>query len=598
MPWSASAWVVASGWIERDDVRLDHHVLLLPQDGQDLVLDEAERLGHVLAAVLARGRARRRSPPTSRPRPRRSRGDAATAPADRRRQPQESPSRQTPTHPHPLRPILRADDDTLSPSSWPPRPRPRPSPPPTAPPSPAGRSRATLRSLRPRDPLRLHERQLRGLLRLRLHAHEGRDLRERRRRPARDRRLRDGRRGPRLGLLRHEPRPALARRADRLRRPGAARAGPPSPRAATTPRSRRARTRTTARRCGPSSRALEAQRPGRGPRARARSPGSRREGLEPESIRLVPESVLGLRVLKSGFMAQYAAGRAFVVPEATAEAAAATMAKLRARFAGRPAGERARRRGLLGAGPVPRAACSSSARARASPASRTSARTPTARPSRRRSPAACPRADIGRASRRAPTRSWPRDDEAGLRRRASGPGRAAGRPRRPAGSGRRTRAQSPQRTSRCAAGSARKCSRPRRELPVALGVGQVAQHVGHRQALRARPLAAAAHRAVVGPDPSSRATSFCSSAGVHGSAIARRFSSSWAMSVVLGIVVWTKGLRSVHLRAESIPPFAASVSRAADRLGPAPAGHHLHGHDADAGVVERLHERRRCGRPS
>ena len=58
------------------------------------------------------------------------------------------------------------------------------------------------------------------------------------------------------------------------------------------------------------------------------------EGLEPGSIRLVPESVLGLRMLRSGFMAQYAAGRAFVVPEATPEAAAATMAKLRARFAG------------------------------------------------------------------------------------------------------------------------------------------------------------------------------------------------------------------------------------------------------------------------
>jgi hypothetical protein len=58
------------------------------------------------------------------------------------------------------------------------------------------------------------------------------------------------------------------------------------------------------------------------------------EGLEADSIRLVPESVLGLRMLKSGFMAQYTVGRAFVVPEATPEAAAATMTKLRARFAG------------------------------------------------------------------------------------------------------------------------------------------------------------------------------------------------------------------------------------------------------------------------
>jgi hypothetical protein len=58
------------------------------------------------------------------------------------------------------------------------------------------------------------------------------------------------------------------------------------------------------------------------------------EGLVPDSIRLVPESVLGLRLLKSGFMAQYPVGRAFVVSETTPEAARDTMAKLRARFAG------------------------------------------------------------------------------------------------------------------------------------------------------------------------------------------------------------------------------------------------------------------------
>jgi len=58
------------------------------------------------------------------------------------------------------------------------------------------------------------------------------------------------------------------------------------------------------------------------------------EGLAPDSIRLVPESVLGLRVLKSGFMGQYAVGRAFVVPEATPSAATATMETLRARFTG------------------------------------------------------------------------------------------------------------------------------------------------------------------------------------------------------------------------------------------------------------------------
>jgi hypothetical protein len=58
------------------------------------------------------------------------------------------------------------------------------------------------------------------------------------------------------------------------------------------------------------------------------------EGLDAETVRLVPESVLGLRVLKSGFIAQYPAGRALIVPEASAEAAAATLAKLRERFAG------------------------------------------------------------------------------------------------------------------------------------------------------------------------------------------------------------------------------------------------------------------------
>ena len=58
------------------------------------------------------------------------------------------------------------------------------------------------------------------------------------------------------------------------------------------------------------------------------------EGLVPGSVRLVPESVLGLRILKTGFMGQYAVGRAFVVPEATAAAAANTLGKLKARFAG------------------------------------------------------------------------------------------------------------------------------------------------------------------------------------------------------------------------------------------------------------------------
>jgi len=79
--------------------------------------------------------------------------------------------------------------------------------------------------------------------------------------------------------------------------------------------------------------ALEASVPGEGrvPDAVAWFP---EEGQVPDSIRLVPESVLGLRMLKSGFMAQYAVGRAFVVPEGTAELATAALATLRARFAG------------------------------------------------------------------------------------------------------------------------------------------------------------------------------------------------------------------------------------------------------------------------
>jgi hypothetical protein len=78
--------------------------------------------------------------------------------------------------------------------------------------------------------------------------------------------------------------------------------------------------------------ALEARVPGesRVPDAVAWFPP---EGLEAGSVRMVPESVLGLRMLRSGFMAQYGVGRAFVVPEASAEAAAATMEMLRARFA-------------------------------------------------------------------------------------------------------------------------------------------------------------------------------------------------------------------------------------------------------------------------
>jgi hypothetical protein len=51
-----------------------------------------------------------------------------------------------------------------------------------------------------------------------------------------------------------------------------------------------------------------------------------------QSLRLVPESVLGMRILKRGYVAQYDFGKAFVVTEASPEAAAAVIQKLRERF--------------------------------------------------------------------------------------------------------------------------------------------------------------------------------------------------------------------------------------------------------------------------
>ena len=52
------------------------------------------------------------------------------------------------------------------------------------------------------------------------------------------------------------------------------------------------------------------------------------------STRMVPESVLGLRELKRGYVAKYKQGQAFIVQEESPEAAAAVMKSLRARFAG------------------------------------------------------------------------------------------------------------------------------------------------------------------------------------------------------------------------------------------------------------------------
>ena len=53
-----------------------------------------------------------------------------------------------------------------------------------------------------------------------------------------------------------------------------------------------------------------------------------------QSVRLVPESVLGLKILKRGYVAKYAQGQAFIVLEQSPQSAIDVMAKLRARFEG------------------------------------------------------------------------------------------------------------------------------------------------------------------------------------------------------------------------------------------------------------------------
>jgi hypothetical protein len=50
------------------------------------------------------------------------------------------------------------------------------------------------------------------------------------------------------------------------------------------------------------------------------------------SVRMVPQSVLGLRALKRGYVAQYEEGKAFIVAEDSPESAAAVVKKLQARF--------------------------------------------------------------------------------------------------------------------------------------------------------------------------------------------------------------------------------------------------------------------------
>lgn len=56
------------------------------------------------------------------------------------------------------------------------------------------------------------------------------------------------------------------------------------------------------------------------------------EGLQPGFPRLVPQSVLGLRLLRRGYLAQYDYGRAVVIAEDSPEAARGVFDKLRERF--------------------------------------------------------------------------------------------------------------------------------------------------------------------------------------------------------------------------------------------------------------------------
>ncbi len=51
-----------------------------------------------------------------------------------------------------------------------------------------------------------------------------------------------------------------------------------------------------------------------------------------QTLRLIPESVLGMRALKRGYMAQYDYGKAFVVFEDTPDSAAAVLQKMRERY--------------------------------------------------------------------------------------------------------------------------------------------------------------------------------------------------------------------------------------------------------------------------
>ena len=80
------------------------------------------------------------------------------------------------------------------------------------------------------------------------------------------------------------------------------------------------------------ARAMEARIPGS--TARPEALGWFPEGMAGGSARLVPESVLGIRALKRGYVAQYPEGKAFVVTEVSDAAAAGVLDKLRSRFPG------------------------------------------------------------------------------------------------------------------------------------------------------------------------------------------------------------------------------------------------------------------------
>ena len=221
MPLSASAWLVASGWIERDHVRLHDHVLLLPQHGQDLVLDEGERLGHVLPADVP---AHERDDARSAPPPRAAGG----APPPRRRPPRPTTSGTpdaTPRIPsHPLRPILALMMPLLA-VLFSAQAAAAPFPAPDCSVVPGWTQQGPERSYDTETLFDYMNGNSEGYFAYGFTLMKGVTCVNAGGRPARDRRFGDGRPGPRVGLLRHEPRPALARRDDRLRRPGAPAAG-------------------------------------------------------------------------------------------------------------------------------------------------------------------------------------------------------------------------------------------------------------------------------------------------------------------------------------------------------------------------------------